>query len=498
MEFSNRRGARRLKLRTRFLLAYIAVVAATTVLIAAAAGTRFVSDMERMVEGNGRAIAQIFAREALFQLTFQQKDRVALKTVLESFVSGDMIYGQIVFNGEVVDEKNRLEIPLPVERLLPGLHTVRKGLSSGSPYLDIVQSFEGRTQVDPGLRPELVDSYVRLGLTFGQQREEIEWAVVIVVAVALGATLAGTLLLLVYYRRTWKPLEVIKDAMQSFGSGTTHVRARVHSGDELELLSRSFNEMANAIEKKDVQMAQAHRELRRANRAKSDFLAAMSHDLKTPLHVISGYTQLLLEGDGGTPSEVQKTHLATMLRASDRLLEFIERILSFSKTDSGDEPMRREPVDVAELTEDVVHALGPLAKRKGLALHLEVASRPTLMADAAKLRQILSNLVENAIKYTATGEVGVRLFWDKGGVCWTVCDTGPGIPEAFEGYVFEPFGRLDNPVGTTEGIGLGLAIVKRYVEAHAGRVTLRSTPGGGSTFTVFLPQEVSDVDDSDR
>jgi len=486
-------------LRTRFLLVFIAVITGLTILIAAVAGYRFVTDMERVVEQNGRAIVEILAREAFFQLSLQQKDRAALQTVLESFVSGDVIYGQIVFNGEVVDEKNVLKLPLPVTEIEPGLHTTRDTLPNGVDYIDIQQSFKGRTTLDPAFRAVNVDSYVRLGLSFGRQREEIQQAIMGVVLVALGAVLLGAVLVLVYYQRTWRPLEVINDAMQRFGRGKTQTRAKVESGDELEMLARSFNEMADAIVKKDEQMFQVNLEMQRANRAKSDFLAAMSHDLKTPLHVIAGYTQLMLEGDGGRPSKVHRRHLEAMLLSSDRLLEFIERILSFSKIESGEEPFQVERVQVAQVTEDVVASLIPLAKRKGLILNASIETHAKITADPGKVRQILSNLVENAIKYTETGEVHVRTYAKNEGIYWTIRDTGPGIPERFRQFIFEPFGRLeDSQVRITEGMGLGLAIVRRYVDAHRGRVTVKSTPGQGSTFVVFLPMEVRRIENSDR
>lgn len=498
-KFNVSRTGRRLNLRTRFLLVFSAVIAGVTILIATVAGYRFVTDMERILEQNGRSIVQIFAREAFFQLSLQQKDRVALQTVLESFVSGDVIYGQVVFNGEVVVEKNVLGVPLPVDDIEPGLHTTRGTLDSGLDYIDIQQTFEGRTVLDSAFRSVNVDSYVRLGLSFGQHREEIQQAIIGVVLVALGAVLLGSAVVLVYYQRTWRPLEVITSAMRHFGEGKTQTRAKVTSGDELELLALSFNEMADAIVKKDEQMFQVNLEMQRANRAKSDFLAAMSHDLKTPLHVIAGYTQLMLEGDGGMPSTVHRAHLEAMLSASDRLLEFIERILSFSRIESGEEPFQVELVQVASVTEDVIDSLMPLAKRKGLNLTTLIETQASIMADPGKVRQILSNLVENAIKYTQTGAVDVHVYAKNEGVYWAVRDTGPGIPERFRQFIFEPFGRLeDSQVRITEGMGLGLAIVRRYVKAHHGKVTVKSTPGQGSVFVVFLPTEVNHGENSDR
>lgn len=385
------------------------------------------------------------------------------------------------------------------------LYFRRDTLPDGTPYIDLVhviglgQGFISISEMDEPQTERKISSYARLGISLGRIQEEIQQTIIGVVFISLGAMMVGSILVFLYYQKTWRPLEVINTAMQKFGLGETEVRADVHSGDELETLADSFNEMADAIVKKDQQMYQVNFEMQRANRAKSDFLAAMSHDLKTPLHVISGYTQLMLAGDGGEPSEVHKAHLESMLRSSDRLLEFIERILSFSKIESGEEPLEIETVSVGRLTEEVVEPLHSLAKRKGLKLGASIETNVQMQADPAKLKQVLSNLIENAIKYTPEGRVLVRVFHKNNGVYWTVQDTGPGIPEQLQSFIFEPFGRLeDSQIKITEGIGLGLAIVKRYVEAHGGSVTIESSSGKGSTFMVCIPLEVNLDENSDR
>jgi len=339
---------------------------------------------------------------------------------------------------------------------------------------------------------ELVGSYVRLGLSLAEVRTEIRQGLLVVAGVSLGVIAAGTLMVLVLYRRIWRPIEHISGAMARFGRGESGVRARVDSGDELETLSRAFNQMADALVEKDGQMHRVNLELQQANRAKSDFLASMSHDLKTPLHVISGYAQLMLAGDGGEPGETQRAYLQSIMGSSDQLLEFIERILRYSRIETGREPIQLEATDVAQLTLEAVEPLRALAERKGLAFELELERPVTARVDRAKLKQVLVNLVENAIKYSERGHVSVALEAAEGEARWEIRDTGPGVPKRYEALIFEPFGRLHNYAGKmTEGMGLGLAIVKRYVADHGGRVSVRSAPGRGSTFSVCIPKEVT-------
>ena len=431
------RRRKRPNLRTRFLIVFVALVTVLTVLIAVAAGYRFVADMERLIEQNGQAMAEILAREAFLKVVIEQETNVAF--LVESFASGEVIFAQIVHNGKIVAEKKLFDLDLPVRPLLPGPHTFRGVLADGTAYIDISHSFEGRiSATDTGLRQDLVDSYVRLGFSFGKVHQEIQSTVLGVVSISLVAILLGFALIWAYYQRAWKPLEHLHFAMLRFGQGQTQMRAQVHSGDELETLAHSFNRMADSIVRKDDQMTQVNRELQQANRAKSDFLAAMSHDLKTPLHVISGFAQLMLEGDGGALSQVQRSHLQSILRSADRLLEFIDRILSFAKLESGRESLQLETLNVPVLTQDVVHPLQALASRKGLALSCSVPQDVLpLRADAAKLRRILSNLVENAIKYTEAGRVEVSVAAQARGVVWQVQDTGPGIAAEHQRFILD-------------------------------------------------------------
>lgn len=502
---------RSFNLRTKFLVGFVTIITFITVLIAVAAGYRFVNDIEHSIEQNGSVLSGILARAGLIQAVFL--DDQDLRSLVESFVNddGEVIYAQVVIDGLEQAKKSIVEVELGSKFISSGEHPnddiyfLRNTLPDGTPYIDMVHiinlgpSFISATEEDQKNPQRTITSYARLGISLGSIQEEIQQTIIGVVFISLGAMMVGSILVFLYYQKTWRPLEVINNAMQKFGVGEAEVRADVHSGDELETLADSFNEMADAIVKKDQQMYQVNFEMQRANRAKSDFLAAMSHDLKTPLHVISGYTQLMLAGDGGEPSEVHKAHLESMLRSSDRLLEFIERILSFSKIESGEEPLDIETVSVGQLTEEMVEPLHSLAKRKGLKLGSSIETNVQMQADPAKLKQVLSNLVENAIKYTPEGNVFVRVFQKDNGVYWTVKDTGPGIPEQLQSFIFEPFGRLeDSQIKITEGIGLGLAIVKRYVEAHGGSVTIESSSGKGSTFMVCIPLEVNLDENSDR
>ncbi|NJL95155.1 MAG: HAMP domain-containing histidine kinase [Anaerolineae bacterium] len=238
---------------------------------------------------------------------------------------------------------------------------------------------------------------------------------------------------------------------------------------------------------RDLQAANA--ELARANELKDQFLANMSHELRTPLNAIIGYTELLVDGHYGAISEKQHSRMEKVLRNSRHLLSLINNVLDLSKIEAGQMRKVLEPVDVPGLASGVVDTLLPLATGKGLALTLECEPL-TLQADPGQLRQVLINLVGNAIKFTENGQVQIIARQVDGHISIAVQDTGIGIPPEHHAAIFEAFRQVDNSsTRAYAGTGLGLAICKRLIEMHHGQIVLESTPGQGSTFTIRLPLE---------
>jgi signal transduction histidine kinase len=228
-----------------------------------------------------------------------------------------------------------------------------------------------------------------------------------------------------------------------------------------------------------------------ANRAKSDFLAAMSHELRTPLNAIAGYAQLLGMNIHGELTSEQRDAVTRIETNQRHLASLVEDVLSFTRVEAGVMALRPAPVSVSESLLQLPQFVEPEAQRRGV--RLSIASiDPTLVAqaDPERLRQILLNLVMNAIKYTdAGGTVDVAAGRDGGRVAITVSDTGIGVPAAQLDRVFEPFFQVDR--GHTRrysGVGLGLTISRDLARAMGGDVLLASENGKGTRATVVLPQ----------
>ncbi|MEX2180616.1 MAG: HAMP domain-containing sensor histidine kinase [Gemmatimonadaceae bacterium] len=253
-------------------------------------------------------------------------------------------------------------------------------------------------------------------------------------------------------------------------------------------------------------------ELARANRAKSEFLANVSHELRTPLAAIVGFVDLLRDGSYGELGPRMVDPVERMQASAEHLQLLVDQILDLAKLSAGRLDLHREPLSLRPFVIDVASEVEPLIIEKGLALAIHVpASLPRLSTDPMHLRQILVNLLGNAVKFTTTGTITLRaayvtdpsrLMADRvtrqrpmlaAGGAWIalqVVDTGVGIAEKDHARVFEEFEQVDaGSRGDSErrGTGLGLSITRRLARLLDGDITLESEPGRGSTFTCWLP-----------
>ncbi|HTM24898.1 MAG TPA: HAMP domain-containing sensor histidine kinase [Vicinamibacterales bacterium] len=224
-------------------------------------------------------------------------------------------------------------------------------------------------------------------------------------------------------------------------------------------------------------------------RRQLEFVATVSHELRTPLAVIRSAADNLADGIVHDDPRI-KQYGELVRREGLRLTDLVEQILEFAGLQSGQHRLTRRPVEIDALLRDVAAALEPSARAAGAAVELEIAERlPPVLGDEAALRRVFQNLIGNSLKYGATaGWVGVTAGASAAGVEVTVADRGIGIAPADQSRVFDPFYRTADVVAAQiQGAGLGLSLVKRIVEAHGGRVTVKSAPGQGSAFTVMLP-----------
>ena len=244
-------------------------------------------------------------------------------------------------------------------------------------------------------------------------------------------------------------------------------------------------------EEHTVQLEIRNEEVERANRLKSEFLANMSHELRTPLHTVIGFSELLEEEVKGPLNADQKRFIGHIHKDARHLLDLINEVLDLSRIEAGKLVLNSEYVDMAELLEETVSSLRPQSELKSLLISAAAPGNAYAFADRVRMRQIISNLLGNAVKFTPEGgRIDVSLEVLKEALQISVADTGLGIPEEEQDAIFDNFHQVTGPDSALrEGTGLGLPITRRLVEAHGGRIWVESEPGKGSRFTFTVPLE---------
>jgi signal transduction histidine kinase len=265
----------------------------------------------------------------------------------------------------------------------------------------------------------------------------------------------------------------------------------IFDGQELDVLSLLANQAAISLENARLYegLSTSNVRLMEASRLKSQFLANMSHELRTPLNSIIGFSKVLLNRLDGELTERQEAYIRSVHNSSRHLLELINGILDFSRIEAGKFEMRPEKVNLHDLVEECIESSLSLVRDKRMKIEKDIpVELPEIQADRTRIKQVLLNLMSNAIKFTSAGRVLVQVRLDAETVHVSVADTGIGISQPDLLRLFEPFQRLDNPLAQqADGTGLGLAISKKFVELHRGRIWAESRENHGSTFHFTLP-----------
>jgi signal transduction histidine kinase len=239
-----------------------------------------------------------------------------------------------------------------------------------------------------------------------------------------------------------------------------------------------------------TQTQEQNERLRKLDRMKDEFIALVSHELRTPLTSICGYLELLLQDDVMVElPETQLSWLEVIDRNAERLLRLVEDLLLTAQASAGNLALEQGELDIAAIIDQAVQASGPVAAARGIELTCSTESLPAANGDRLRIGQVIDNLVSNALKFTpAGGTVGVRAYSHASAVRIEVADTGIGISEDEQGQLFERFFRTARAQEEAiPGVGLGLSISKAIIEAHNGRISVRSLEGVGTTFFVDLP-----------
>lgn len=244
--------------------------------------------------------------------------------------------------------------------------------------------------------------------------------------------------------------------------------------------------LEETVKERTIELEMARNKAEASNKAKSVFLANMSHELRTPLNAILGFSQLLSQ-DPEIPAS-QKQDLQIINQSGEHLLKLINHVLDMSKIESGNIKLENHRIKLRPFIKGIIALLQPKAAEKGLELKYDdIAELPEeIISDENKLRQILLNLIGNAIKFTDEGYVELRITLDNNELVIEVQDTGPGIVQNDQQRIFEPFEQI-GPTGHTEGTGLGLAITKQFVELMSGSISIYSSQNVGSLFHIRIP-----------
>jgi signal transduction histidine kinase len=295
-----------------------------------------------------------------------------------------------------------------------------------------------------------------------------------ILTTGLVALIGAMLIAVLFARKVSRPITELRDVAQALADRDFTPHRVVDAPGEVGDLAKSLGQLSTRLEALET--------------VRRDFVANVSHELRTPLTIVGGFAETLTDDD--VPRETRKEFAAMILTNTQRMQRIVDDLLDLSRVESGGWAPRPETVNVPELVREVLASLGPAAEAKGLSMRTYFPHGGEVVhADRTAIRQIISNLVENAVRHTSQGIVTVFTEPDPKGTWIGVRDTGEGISADHLPRIFERFYRVDSGRGREQGgTGLGLAIVKHMAEAHGGRVRATSRAGEGTSIAAFFPR----------
>lgn len=297
-----------------------------------------------------------------------------------------------------------------------------------------------------------------------------------VAAIALFGIVAVLLMAPFFAGRLVDPIRILQKNAEEIAKGNFTKKVEIKTGDELEDLGSAFNDMASG--------------LKRLKELQEEFVFIAAHDLSAPVTVIKGYLSLIFEGDAGPLSSKMKDYLGQTQLANERLIKLVEDLLEVARSEAGRIVIKVKPMDIRESIQGTITQIGHLAEEKSQSLAYEPPPKlPQVLADDDRIREVVSNLISNAVKYTQEGGE-IRIFNELRGkeVITHVQDNGYGMPKEAQGRLFEKFYRVQTKAARdVSGTGLGLFIVKQLIEKMNGKIWFESEEGKGSKFSFSLP-----------
>ncbi len=465
-------------LRTRIAAVYAALIVVVIALGAVAIDFALRSVLIDQTKLNLASTADDFRNNAIQASTFgfSGGEPITLvlsnRATLDHWAAGHQYIQIDTVGGQVLGKSSNLGSftipPWPPAQGTSGYDTVRVGGERPGTMLVL-----NRALVDAAQHPIAV---LHVGERLDIVDEVVARARNILIAIALAATIVILVASYFIAATAIDPIERLTSAVAGIGSERLGRRLRWKRRDEVGRLADAFDAMLDRLQSAFARERQ--------------FISDASHELRTPLTVIHSNAQMLQRWGDRDP-EISKSSLQAIADESGRLASMVSGMLTLSKAEAGD-AIPKEPLVLERLVDDVVAHARERAAAKGLAIgaHHPADASTIVMGDAGLLRQLVGNLVDNAIKFTDAGSIDVAVRRDDGRAVVDVRDTGRGVDAVAADRLFDRFFRGDPAhARTVEGTGLGLAIVRSIARVHGGSVTARARPEGGSTFSVVLPAE---------